>query len=923
MRTRRRRRLTIAAIAAASAMVIAACGPVGSPEALRAAPAVAVAAHDHGGHDHATCDAHDGDPSRQGEHCHALALTDPAQATDVAVTSGLWTDPATWGGNAPTDRARVHIPEGVTVRVDAVVPTMVEALRVDGELTFATRTDTEIRVDTLVSSPSGLLTMGTASNPIRAGVTARIVVVDDGPIDRVEDPSALGRGLVLHGTTVIHGASKTPFVELASPASAGDRSLDLTTAPAGWRPGDRIVVAGVDPDGGGDEDVTIASVSGASVTLSRPLGYDHVGPTPDLNVHVANLTRNAVVESEADDVANRGHVMFMHTTEVDVANAGFYRLGRTDKLEELFDRAVDLDAGIVCVSDEQSENVRGRYSVHFHRAGVLDTPAASVRGSVATENPGWAYVNHSSNVDFVGNVAYDVDGAAFNTESGDEIGSFVGNISIRTHGSAGAPVERQGSQDFGHAGHGFWLQGAGVRVEDNVASGATGAAFIFYTEGLVEPGAGRVWFPAANLPFETDLDQVPVVQVPILDFRRNEAYGSVIGTRSYYHRTDVTVGLDEALALGQSALGLPKSRVEDLTLWGNEFGYLTNYTLDTEYVGLRIVGTSGEGVGFDASHVYNRGLQRYEDFDVSGYEIGLIPARSGEIVVDGGRFDNREHDILVPEPRQFDRRVLITGEPRFDGDGTAVAALADMRTLVDADEEWFFLDDRITIDFGPHAGSQLFYAEQVGSNVLFTEQPEIAELDDPGTPVGEAYLGLTNSQLQRRFYNSFGGALASADARSVDGFVGLVGTPAPDPGPLPSADDILHGLIGEGFDFEEREEELPGGEHTITSSDCEEVLFGEEDEELIEECEALFDGTIDEEDIDDGLIADCNELFEEGEDDEEEDDLATILAEELAELDQEEIDEIVAECREIIAEGDEDDDEYLEECQIILDLVGS
>ena len=156
----------------------------------------------------------------------------------------------------------------------------------------------------------------------------------------------------------------------------------------------------------------------------------------------------------------------------------------------------------MCVPTDLDEpNVRGRYSVHFHRAGVVDTPAASVRGSVATDNPGWAYVNHSSNVDFVGNVAYDVDGAAFNTESGDEIGSFVDNISIRSHGTGGAPVDRQFLHDFGHAGHGFWFQGPGVTVEGNVATGATGAGFIFYSESLVEPHAGRVWFPAANLPF--------------------------------------------------------------------------------------------------------------------------------------------------------------------------------------------------------------------------------------------------------------------------------------------------------------------------------------------------------------------------------------------------------------------------------------
>ena len=323
-----------------------------------------------------------------------------------------------------------------------------------------------------------------------------------------------------------------------------------------------------------DEAAVIADIAGAAITLAGPVRLDHPGPRPGLNVHVANLTRNAVVESESesesesDEIERRGHMMFMHTTDVEIANAGFYRLGRTNKAEPLQDRFVDTGAPAVCVDTRLQVNVHGRYSVHFHRAGVVDKPAASVRGSVATDNPGWAFVNHSSHVNFVDNVAYGVDGAAFSTEAGNEIGSFLGNISIRSHGSGDAPVERQGTQDFGHAGDGFWFQGGGVRVEGNIATGATGAGFIFYSESLVEPHSGRVWFPAQNLPFDTGgLDFVPVVQVPILMFRGNEAYGSVIGARTYYHRTGVTLGPDEQLAIMGKALGFPQSRIQDLTLW--------------------------------------------------------------------------------------------------------------------------------------------------------------------------------------------------------------------------------------------------------------------------------------------------------------------------------------------------------------------
>ena len=64
---------------------------------------------------------------------------------------------------------------------------------------------------------------------------------------------------------------------------------------------------------------------------------------------------------------------------------------------------------------------------------------------------------------------------------GDEIGSFVGNIAIGSTGSG--EVESAISQDFGHQGDGFWFQGPGVTVTNNIAAGNDGNAFIFLRAG--------------------------------------------------------------------------------------------------------------------------------------------------------------------------------------------------------------------------------------------------------------------------------------------------------------------------------------------------------------------------------------------------------------------------------------------------------
>lgn len=104
-------------------------------------------------------------------------------------------------------------------------------------------------------------------------------------------------------------------------------------------------------------------------------------------------------------------------------------------------------------------------------------------------------MNHSSNVNFIDNVSYNVVGGAFQTEAGDETGAVIGNIALRTLRS-NDPLNcnceeelvdvRESRQDFAFQGDGFWLHGTDLRVENNVVAGATGHAFIYWPEGLIE-----------------------------------------------------------------------------------------------------------------------------------------------------------------------------------------------------------------------------------------------------------------------------------------------------------------------------------------------------------------------------------------------------------------------------------------------------
>ena len=151
---------------------------------------------------------HADDPVLQREHLTLSQLVRYDQVTHFAVTSGAWSNPSTWhDGVVPANGARVLIPVGVQVTVDRVNTARLATVRVDGTLKFSTTASSELRLDTMVVSNIGRLEMGTAAAPIPANISARILITDNGPIDRVADPFALGRGVISHGSVSMYGAA--------------------------------------------------------------------------------------------------------------------------------------------------------------------------------------------------------------------------------------------------------------------------------------------------------------------------------------------------------------------------------------------------------------------------------------------------------------------------------------------------------------------------------------------------------------------------------------------------------------------------------------------------------------------------------------------------------------------------------------------
>ena len=449
---------------------------------------------DGAGHAEDDATSHIHDPAMQAEHDALLNLVPVSDATHVAVKDGSWFDPATWAsGEVPGDGAKVVIPRGVAVAYDGESDASIFTVRVDGALDFATDRDTLLEVDTLVVTETGRLVIGAADDPVAPGVEAVIRIAANGPIDVAWDPLLLSRGIISQGAVEIHGAEKETFIKVAADPMKGDTSLLLEAPPEGWRIGDSIVLTGTHLGTKGsaqhgearvgatteDEVLTITRIEGDRVYFDRPLEFDHEGPRADLKAYVADFTRNVRIETEggeATPVHQRGHVMFMHSDDVDVRYAEFHELGRTDKSERAFDAGAVDDI-------TPDANVKGRYAVHIHRAGVgdQDHPAMLV-GNAVWGSPGWGFVHHDSNAILADNAAYDVFGAAFVAEAGNETGRWVDNIAIKSLGVETSPKEGGDviAFDTARGGVGFWFEGRLVEAVGNVAAGMPGGHGFVY-----------------------------------------------------------------------------------------------------------------------------------------------------------------------------------------------------------------------------------------------------------------------------------------------------------------------------------------------------------------------------------------------------------------------------------------------------------
>ncbi|MEM1298772.1 MAG: hypothetical protein AAGH68_05775 [Pseudomonadota bacterium] len=409
-------------------------------------------------------------------------------------------------------------PGDVHMRVDTIITTLGSAFEIDG--TSGNLVD--INLDAFDVRDLGI-----------PEITDRQLGDNGGMRGRHEwDPGQFTLGVVTEGRVSIRGAEKISNGQITDTLPAGAQSLTLSLESLGldanspdiiialgWQQGDLIVIGAsernddLDLGNSQSEERVITEITvtpeGVRISFDQPLAHTHRVKRLDTNVDgtidtviappVVNLSRNVQIRSDSmtetnaagrvtdmvmqdkwDDspffsVAHIGHTMFMHTTDVDVQDALFAGLGRTDKSKPIDDSDPVANIG----------NQRGRYAVHLHFSGdeptgdkdpddPFDYQGAHVSGNAVWGSLGWGYAHHAGLATLTDNVSYQVAGAGFASETGNERGVWDGNVAMTTYANANHTpfsemTNAQNNHDFGKSGVGFWLESRLLEVTRNTS----------------------------------------------------------------------------------------------------------------------------------------------------------------------------------------------------------------------------------------------------------------------------------------------------------------------------------------------------------------------------------------------------------------------------------------------------------------------
>jgi hypothetical protein len=325
-----------------------------------------------------------------------------APATAGAATA-RWSDPASWKGGVPRPDRVAVVSRPITLDVDARVAGVI--VEPGGRLIF------DPGASRRLESAGNMVVRGRlVMRPASAEVRHRLVFTGADEAKAVGstmevEPTDVGLWVMGQGVVDVAGAPKLAWTRASGAVDQGSRTITLQADPAGWRPGDELVLAPtqsptIDGYATAFDRARILSISGRSVTLDTPTAHPH--PAIDLGAEAAggrtqtaevlNLTRNVGIEGVP---GRRAHVFVRSSRPQSLRSAELRHLG-----PRKFSRN-DAKGPVTAF-------VKGRYPLHFHMCD--NGSRGSVVEGVVVRNAGsHAFVAHESHgVRFRDCLAYDV-----------------------------------------------------------------------------------------------------------------------------------------------------------------------------------------------------------------------------------------------------------------------------------------------------------------------------------------------------------------------------------------------------------------------------------------------------------------------------------------------------------------------------------
>ena len=395
-------------------------------------------------------------------------FTVSAQA-QMAVSSGMWSEPSTWSGGAvPRQGDVVTIGQGMDVVLD-VSPPALNGINLNGKLSFSNGSDLELTTEWILVR--GELEIGTENNPHTRNAT--ITLTDNVPGENINGMGDRGI-LMAPGTLSLFGDRENSWTRLAETAEAGSNRIDVLDA-SGWRVGDEIVLASTDFNPRQAERRYITRIRRNRITLDEPLEYMHFGEITydvDERGEVGLLTRNIKLQgsASAEDTYFGGHMMAMDGSTMRVSGIELFRMGQHLEL--------------------------ARYPIHWHING--DVAGQYIKNSAIHDTYNRCVTIHGTdNLVVANNVTYNTVGHYFFMEDAIETGNqVVNNLGIQTKchptlacepTNLGVPGERgvngQNSSNVllpsDNTAATFWITNPSNDYIGNVAAGSDSTGFWF------------------------------------------------------------------------------------------------------------------------------------------------------------------------------------------------------------------------------------------------------------------------------------------------------------------------------------------------------------------------------------------------------------------------------------------------------------